>query len=228
MRNARAPPGSYCTVYSYSREVRSRARSGSRRRRARASGLRSGSQARLHGWTLSRLNVKAIRCAPSRGRAHTKVTAARGRAASRSLRPLPRHCRRAADRAQCRINSGRLAWALLPLTSRVSNVRRDRQRGAHACACEIAHAHTSPSRIWHRLYHVSVKTHRHPQPLPGGARGRADKRNKDDEDAGRAIPAKRAAASTSTFVVLTAIGSRARAAAPARQVQLAANVEPEP
>ena len=99
MRNARAPPGSYCTVYSYSREVRSRARSGSRRRRARASGLRSGSQARLHGWPLSRLNVKAIRCAPSRGRAHTKVTAARGRAASRSLRPRPRHCRRAAERS---------------------------------------------------------------------------------------------------------------------------------
>ena len=212
-----------------------RARSGAGRALARAGRARASACAlarrlgcSLHGWPLSRLNVKAIRCAPSRGRAHTKVTAARGRAASRSLRPLPRHCRRAADRAQCRINSGRLAWALLPLTSRVSNVRRDRQRGAHACACETAHAHTSPSRIWHRLYHVSVKTHRHPQPLPGGARGRADKRNKDDEDAGRASPAKRAAASTSTFVVLTAIGSRARAAAPARQVQLAANVEPEP
>ena len=104
MLNARAPPGSYCTVYSYSRVFRSRARSGSRRPGSGLGAVRSrasGSQARLHGWPLSRLNVKAIRCAPSRGRAHTKVTAARGRAASRSLRPRPRHCRRAA--ALCRI-----------------------------------------------------------------------------------------------------------------------------
>ena len=94
------------------------------------------------------------------------------------------------------------------------------------CMRDRTHAHESFTNGTVTVSRVSQITHRPPQPPPRGARGCADERNKDDEDAGRANPAKRAAASASTVVILTAIGSRARVAAPARQVQLAANVCP--
>ena len=159
-----------------------RARSGAGRALARAGRARASAalcwlqQARLHGWPLSRLNVKAIRCAPSRGRAHTKVTAARGRAASRSLRPRPRHCRRAGVPQHCAAlyNSGWLASCVGSASSHVTCLERaERQTERSACVCmrDRTRAHESftnmaqtVSRVSQNAQTPAAATRRSPRP----------------------------------------------------------------